>query len=267
MKMKKPLWVAVSVAVVGAALLTVYVDRLEAEVSGGAPVRVLMATQDIPIGATISQAMIGIHELPQSYVENRHVRASEAKRIIGVRASMAVRANESILWTDLATGGLERRSLSELVKPGMRAITTRADVTSSFGGLLRPGDRVDVLLSTTKGGGAFGEAGKSATITLLQNVLVLAAGGELGGPEALPHKTKPKPVNQVTLSVTQPQAQLLSLSQGAGRLTLVLRNPDDITVAEDMPETTRADILEEERRHRISRPRLKRPHREIERVD
>ena len=44
-------------------------------------------------------------------------------------------------------------------------------------------------------------------------------------------------------------------------MTLVLRNPDDIAVVENPPDTTTADIIEPERRRRVQRrqPQVEQP--------
>lgn len=239
---------SVGTGLVGAVLLGVYVKRFEAEVSGGPKVAVLMATQEIPLGAALTESMVGVRELPQLYVEERHIRASDLKQIVGVRVSMGVKPGESLLWTDLATTSEQRRDLSGLLRPGMRAITIRADATSSFGGLLRPGDRVDVLLTTARPGV------DGATVPLLQNVLVLAVGRDTGA-VAVPDQRKPAApqFNQITLSVTIEQAQLLSLAGEQGKLALALRNPDDIAVIEGLPEVTPSDILQAEKRAVLQR--------------
>src|SRR5205823_4569768 len=85
-----------------------------------------------------------------------------------------------VLWTDLATNSDARRDLSSLVRAPMRAVTIRADATSTFGGLIRPGDRVDVLTTMARGNAE----GDRLTLPLLQNVLVLAAGRDTGGEAA-----------------------------------------------------------------------------------
>lgn len=243
---RKALLAALVAGLIGLGMLVVYLQRYKEEASGGAPIRVVIARQDIALGARLTKGMIGLRDLPETYVEDRHIRATDAQRILGVRVSMGVKAGESIMWTDLATTSEERRDLSGLVQTGKRAITIRADATSSFGGLLRPGDRVDVLLTTS----ASESSPESRTLPLLQNLLVLACGQDMGGARAAVTEGGQRrgDLNQVTVAVTIQQAQLLTYAQERGSLSLALRNPDDIAVLEGLPDTTSADILQSERR-------------------
>ncbi len=242
---RKALVAALIIALIGVALLLLYKKRFEEKVSGGDPVAVLMAVQDIPLGTVLTDRMLGVRYMPEAYVEFRHIRARDASRIIGVRMSMEVKANESILWSDLATTTGERRDLSSLVRSGMRAITIRADATSGFGGLLRPGDRVDAFLTVSRST----DDDARVTIPLLQNVIVLAVGQDTGAiQDGAGNIRRPGSVSQVTMGVTVTQAQLVAFATDRGRLTLVLRNPDDIAVVKDLPETTVQDILEAERK-------------------
>lgn len=209
---------------------------------------VLIATRDIPLGTAITEDMLARNALPQSYVEDRHIPASEVQRILGVRVTSGVKGGESLLWTDLATTSEQRRDLSGLVRSGMRAITIRADISASFGGLLRAGDRVDVLLTVER------EDDQNLTMPLLQNLLCLASGRDLGGqPRPGERRSEVGSISQVTLSVTLEQAAVVALAEQQGRLTLVLRNPNDIEVVENAPDTTTADIIEPERRERVQR--------------
>jgi pilus assembly protein CpaB len=246
----KAILAAVAAAVAGIVMLFLYKQRFEDEASGGPPVRVLIATQDIPLGTAISESMLGIRELPQAYVEDRHIAAADAQRIIGVRVTSGVRAGESLLWSDLATTSDQSRDLSSLVRSGQRAITIAADASASFGGLVRPGDRVDVLLTLERA------ASDPVTVPLLQNLLVLAAGQDTGAMQRPGQQTRrPTTINQVTLSASIEQAQLLAFASERGRLTLILRNPDDIEVLENLPETSTADVIEPARRERVQRSR------------
>lgn len=245
----KALIAAAVAALAGAAMLYLYMRRFEETASGGPEILVVMATQDIPLGAQITREMIGTRPLPSSYVEDRHIRASDAEKILGIRISSGVRANESVLWTDLATTTEQRRDLSSLVRPGFRAATVRADTTSTFGDLLRPGDRVDVALTTVRNPA---EGRALVTVPLLQSVLVLAVGEDTGA-EDLTGGQRTRRYQQVTLSVTVEQAHILTLAAAEGTLSLTLRNPDDIAILDGLPETTREDILEPQRRARLLR--------------
>ncbi len=260
----KALIIAIGAAALGLVLLLLYKQRFEAEASGGVPVRVLIAVQDIPLGAALSENMMGYRLIPQAYLEDRFIRYSDVRRIIGVRVSNGLRANQTVMWTDLATASDARRDLSSLVSTGMRAITVRADITNSFGGLLRPGDRVDVLGTLSRTGGETDRV----TIPLLQNVLVLAAGRDTGGEaqrqtvNGTTGSNAPVEISQITLSVSMEEAQLLTYAAdrgGAGGrhtgLTLVLRNPEDIAILEGVPETNIEDIFEPTRRANVSRRR------------
>ncbi|HJL14931.1 MAG TPA: Flp pilus assembly protein CpaB [Sandaracinaceae bacterium LLY-WYZ-13_1] len=229
--------IAASVATtLGVVALVLYQERFEERASGGEPVPVLVAAQDLPLGTVLTDDMLGVRDLPESYVEPRHIPAAEADRILGLRVSSAVRANESVLRSDLANSE-QRRDLSSLVQDGMRAYTIRADVTSAFAGLLRPGDRVDVLLTVEEGDDA-------QTAPIAQNVLVLATGRDTGGRLAGARNRRSGDVNQVTLSVTLPQSQTLALGQQRGTISLVLRNPDDIRIIERAPAQTSDALME-----------------------
>ncbi len=264
---RKALLVAAVSAALGLVLLFLYQRRFESEASGGRPVPVLFAVQDIAMGEQLTEAKLGVRNIPEAYLEERHIRRSDLRRVIGVRVSGAIHANQAVLWTDLATNSDARRELSSLVSNGLRAVTIRADAQSTFGGLIRPGDRVDVLTTMSRG---TAEA-ERITLPLLQNVLVLAAGRDTGGEAAAARPGQPVQqsgsgeTNQVTLSATIQESALLVFAQDRGRLSLVLRNPDDIAVVEGLPETSMNDIIQSRGRvHAVSNQPAAAPTRGIE---
>jgi pilus assembly protein CpaB len=240
-------FIAASLATtLGVVCLVLYQERFERERSGGEPVPVLMAARDIPLSTLLTPQMLAVHEIPEAYVEPRHIRASEAERIMGLRVSSAVRANESLLWTDLADSE-QRRDLSGLVPEGMRAFTIRSDPTSSFGGLLRPGDRVDVLLTVERGS-------EHETGPIAQNLLVLATGRDTGAQDGSSVSAGSSP-SQITLGVSLEQSQTLALGQQRGTVALVLRNPEDIRIVEQLPAETSQRLLSAIRSGGLSRGR------------
>lgn len=238
---------SVVAALAGIALLLVYMQRFEAETSGGARVPVLTAAQDIPLGTVLSADMLGQRLLPAAYVEQRHIRVKDSEQVIGAPVSMTVKVGESLLWSDLATMQSDRRELASLVQHGMRAMTLASSGASTL--MIRPGDRVDVLFTNANTLKA-GASDEVTTVTLLQNVLVLAVAGDTGGPAEGKRKRKTR---GTTLSVTPEQAQLLTHARTQGLLELVVRNSEDILVLNDLPKTNHTDITDAEKRSRFVR--------------
>lgn len=232
---KRALVVAVIAGLCGFLLLLVYKQRYEQAVCGGSKESVVVAVRDVPLGTSITEDMLGLREMPSQYIEERHVRAQEASRLVGVKSTTAVRANETILWTDLAVASEQRRDLSSLINDGRRAVAVRADVTSNFGGLLRPGDRVDVVLTYQR------QDGRQSSKTLMQNKLVLAAGTDTGVTHGVQsagtRNSRTAYADQIVLSVNADEAQTLAFAQERGSIRLVLRNPNDITIVKGLPET------------------------------
>ena len=78
---------------------------------------------------------------------------------------------------------------------------------------------------------------------MLQNLLVLSAGGSIAriDDEASAPGVRGRG-SSVMLSATVEQAQILTQAKLRGRLILTLRNAEDITVVEGVPETTDRDL-------------------------
>ncbi|MDB4977546.1 MAG: Flp pilus assembly protein RcpC/CpaB [Myxococcaceae bacterium] len=209
---------AVGCAVLGALALHVYLSRFELELAGGVPRAVLVATRDLAAGEVLTRAALDYRDLPERYLEDRHIDGEELERLLGSRVRTAVSSGACLLWTDLALSR-DPRTLAGLVQTGMRAFAL-PEHGLSFDGLLRPGDRVDVLFTRD-----------DVSTTLLQNVLVLTIGTDLGN-EIEPTRSSHDPSGRVTLSVALEQAQLLARSEGRGALRLALRNPQDLMLAD-----------------------------------
>lgn len=245
---------AAAVALLGFLLLAIYVRQFRIEAAGGQPVELLAMRRDAEIGEPLTEQMLVIRALPEAYVEDRHVQATDLPRVLGVKLSANLQASQSLLWRDLTTATRERITLSSRVPKGMRAMTISRTESDAFAGLLRPGDRVDVLLTRAKPGAEQ----RIVTVPLLQNLLVLAVGDSVRAG----HDTDPTGRGDgVSLLLTMEQATLLAQAQRDGVLRLVLRNVDDLEIAVGLGETDDTDVLEQEKR--ASRQRRLR----LERVD
>ena len=100
---------ALVVALIGVALFGLYMKRFEEDVTGGEMVSVLMVSRDLLPGDSLTEQALAHREIPTRYVESRHVRREDLSRVMGVKVGQSLRANQSLLWTDLATSGQDAR--------------------------------------------------------------------------------------------------------------------------------------------------------------
>jgi len=124
-------------------------------------------------------------------------------------------------------------NLSELVPSGMRAVALHVSEDSAVANLVRPGDKVDVLVvsnaaKTVQAGGRLFPPAEA--VTVLQDVSVLAVGdmtvaGKSGGPNA----------KNVTLIVTPREAAMIALVRTIGNEYLSLRAQGDDAEASVAP--------------------------------
>ena len=207
--MERKILIASLVAAVAAvALLQAYLHRFEREATGGAKRQVVVLTRDLEPGAKLGRDAVGTRELPEAYLESRHVAAHDLDRMIGLALAVPGRAGEALLWTDLASLRRSAPRLSSLVPEGMRAITLKARASGAEA-QLEPGDRVDVL--STRNDAAVD--GSPRTQAVAEALLVLAVGERQGG---------------VTLAVTPDQGRALAEAELSTSLRLVLRNADEV---------------------------------------
>jgi pilus assembly protein CpaB len=213
-------WLSLGCTLLGASGLHLYLARYEREVGGGEPKGVVVATRDIALGDVITRAALDTRELPERYVEERHIAFEDLAHVLGARATSAVSSGAALLWSDLDVAQ-DQGTLAALVRTGMRAFTLpERDVT--FDGLLRPGDRVDVLFTPAEG--------SEPTSTLLQSALVLTVGRDLGRAGGAAASLAERAA-RVTLSVSPVQAQRLASAERRGSLRLALRNPQDFVIS------------------------------------
>ena len=116
------------------------------------PSRCSSLPQAVKRDGTLSESAISVREIPAAYVDSRAVRATEKKKITGVRVVNALQPGQTLTWTDVAAAG-ERRILSSLVQPGFRAFNLKTRADSTTFDLIEPGDHVDLISTVTGAGG------------------------------------------------------------------------------------------------------------------
>lgn len=239
---RTPLIGSLALIVGGMVVTWLYQEQFRLERSGGPPVDVVVAAQNIAFGEPVRAEWLTTRSLPQDYVEDRHIPASRIRDLIGLPLAQSVRAGETIMRSDLSHLSEHQRTLSSEIPQGSRAITILATPASAFGGLLRPGDHVDVLL--TIGDPMHPE--RSRTALLLENVAVLAVGRRLHEEETEQGQRAYRlgQTTSVTLQVTIAEGAMITQAQNDGRIQLLLRNGSDVVERGTRLEITNAHILD-----------------------
>ena len=116
------------------------------------------------------------------------------------------------------TGPGQRALLSSLLDEGKRAVTLRVDDVRGVAGFILPGDFVDVVLIAEDGP----PRRENYSEILLQHLKVLAV-DQL----ASERQEQPTVAKAVTVEVTPEQAQKLLLATNIGKLSLILRRPEE----------------------------------------
>lgn len=185
--------------------------------------RAVVAKTDLAVGTPLTHDLVAIREVPVEWLHSSAITPEQFERAAGAVLAQPARGGEPLVWSQLE----ERRpaSLSAHLAPGQRATTIPVDETSSLSGLLRPGDRIDLLATVQRDK-------QHLTMPLLQGVRVLATGSrtrpgeDVGAGDPLGGT-----FGTLTLDLSEEEATRLVAARALARLTAVLRNPQDIRTA------------------------------------
>lgn len=184
---------------------------------------VVVAARDLAAGQTVQQSDLARREMPAGFLPSGTFDAADAGRALGQRLAVALRAGDPV-----GESSLEARlpALSRRLPEGSRAVTVPVDQVSSQAGLVRPGDRVDLMLAEERLEGAE----RCVVVrSLLESVHVLATGQATRDalrPGELPQELD-STYSTITLDVTPEQAQQLAVGLRMGELIPMLRGADD----------------------------------------
>jgi len=235
-----PLIIAAALGLVATFLVNVYIQQQTDEARRGAVENqkslstVVVAIQDIGAGVSITEDMVKEETVNIGLLQPRAATAMD--RVVGKISMAPISKGEQILLNKLTVSGQEL-NLSSKIPPGKRAITIPVDNISSVGGMIRPGDHVDIVGSIPIA--VPGPDGKpvqqSTNMSLFQNVLVLAVGQDFTTiPGAKKEERAVSPI--ITFALSPQEANLITfIQEQGGRIRLILRSPQDTQVQPAAP--------------------------------
>lgn len=216
-------------------------------------VAVVVAAADIAPRTGLKKDMFKVQQVS---ADTRHPKAfTSVEELEGKVTKLAVTAGEQMLDTKVFAER-EESGLAFVIPPNKRAVSVALSEVIGSGGMIVPGDRVDVIA-------VFDQriAGKDMSVTVLQDVEVLAVAQYLVGEEAPSVSTKAAPAGfggsskeqdkvdpksqptakSVTLAVNQEEAQRLILAEEKGKIRLALRPYGDKGTV-NMPEASLSGV-------------------------
>jgi pilus assembly protein CpaB len=218
-----------------------------------ATVRILCAGVDIAAGAELAREMVAVREIPAQFVTDSFIRTdAEGKPLqespVGQRVAVPLKAGDPILMSQFEAA--READFSTMISPNGRAVTIDVQEKSAVGLWVRPNDHVDVLGSLRDPA-----THELKTITLLQNVIVLATGRTTANTLFVPEDQKK--FQTVTLLVLPEEAEMLTLGQEIGQLTLLLRNPTDLDLQEKRSVVDQHALITGERASELQQKRYR----------
>ena len=124
--------------------------------------------------------------------------------------------------------GVSKSSLSLMTPVGRRAYTVRIDPLSAVGGMINPGDFVDILAHMNMPDPVTNKT-ERITSMIFQNVRVLAVGTNLQTTGGYEQQQAAGALN-ITFALTPEEASLMSFLDKNGQMVLVLRGPSETQI-------------------------------------
>ena len=195
---------------------------------------VIIAKRDIPAGTMIEEDMLREETVRREQLQPSA--ATTVARVLNKIAMAPIAKGEQVLLNKITISGQEV-SLSAKVPRGKRALTIPVDNIASVGGMLRPGDHVDILgmVPIPQINAEGKQVVQMSTIPLFQDVLILAVGQEYTSAPSAERSARAAPT--ITFALTPEEANLVAFVQEQGRIRLVLRSPEDTKIQPPVPAT------------------------------
>lgn len=256
-KLKKALPMVVIVLVAGLAVylankyLTSRSEEIEQSLLDEADrlkMKVTVPVVDLSPGEVLSMDQVAARTVPKEYMNYDAILPDNIDAYIGKKVIRPVRKGTPLLESYFLL--YESVPFSKTIEPGTRAITIPVDEINSFSGMLRAGDRIDLLYLMKRPEvpsmlPAVTLQGDSVLAPLLENVVVRATGqttvreviaadrAAQSGMGDQQQMGRSQTYHTVTIAVSAKDAQRVILAQTGARIVAVLRRPDDNEVGQE----------------------------------
>jgi pilus assembly protein CpaB len=185
-------------------------------------VSLVVPNRDMPRGAVVSLEDFVTRDIPVKYAHKNAVTQSSFNTAVGQRLTYDITRGRTLLWAHLEGGSYP--TFSGKLKPGTRALSFSVDKVNSISGFLQPNDKIDLLLDYN-----------DKIIPIIQNLHVVATGNKTRIDKTGRQTTDNYSI--ITVVVTPEVAERITLARTLGKITALLRSPQDEVAISNEPMT------------------------------
>lgn len=248
--------IAGSTAYAAYAIMSQYEQRIVDVREDSANQTVVVATRSLRPGTIVGPDDVALEQRPVGQDLGSYFTSIDG--IIGNTVGDRVLEGEPLRMERMLAGGAQM-GLDELIDPGARAVAIRTTRTSGVGGLLKPGQYVDVIVTIRPDDRSL-EA-NWVTETIIQGAKVVAVNEvtEAAPTTQDPDEKKKRPAREffISIEVSPSETEEVALAEARGEIHLALRAQNDFELVEtDGPLVTNALIGVPEKRKVAAKERL-----------
>jgi pilus assembly protein CpaB len=185
-------------------------------------VSLVVPNRNISRGTIVSLRDFVTRDIPAKYAHKNAVTQSSFTTAIGQKLSYDITKGRALLWAHLEGGVYP--TFSGKLEPGSRALSFTVDKVNSISGFLQPNDKIDLLLDY-----------KDKIIPIIQNLHVVATGNRTHIDKT--GRMTTDSYSMITVVVTPEIAKKITLARTLGKITALLRSPQDESPISEEPMT------------------------------
>lgn len=202
----------------------------------GGYVEVLVAARDLGVGDRASAETIAVRRVPADWVLPNTLRPADFDAVNQQSLSQGLSAGHPLTSDHIRQRKAGASPLN--LEPGYRAVSISVDEVTSVGGLIQPGDRIDLWAAALPTGPSQtslvaiteNKAPERRAQMIAENLRVLATGQRTDPPGMTDRPEPSMAYSSLTLAVPASVAALVLGGQFQGRLGIALRSSDETKV-------------------------------------
>lgn len=160
----------------------------------------------------------------------KEVEYSKRESIFQRQLDVPLNPGDILEWKDIKSASFQKKKeLASIIPRGMRAISISVDAVGSVSGLVKPGNKVDLIGTFRFPENRGDQSYDTLTLTILQNVKLLATGTNYGNSAG-----NQRGFSTVTLALTPKEAEMIIFASQKGRIQMSLRNDQETAITQEL---------------------------------